>query len=58
MARQPGDSDFSNVNVALRVKVGGTEVLSAQQAAIANGAGFDTVNNILVALRAHGLIAT
>lgn len=58
MARQPGDSDFTNVNVVTCVKVAGTQVLSTQQAAIANGAGFDTVNSLLVALRNHGIIAT
>ena len=54
MARGVGDSDFTNVNVVTSYKVAGT-----QEAAIANAdpAG-DTMNNILVVLRAHGLIAT
>lgn len=58
MARHQTDTDFTNVNVVTTYKVAGTSVLGAQQAAISNGAGFDTVNNILVALRAHGIIAT
>ena len=30
MARQPGDSDFSNVNVSGVIKVNGTDCLSGQ----------------------------
>ena len=39
------------------LKVNGTQVVGAQQAAIANS-GDATTNAILAALRAHGLIAT
>jgi hypothetical protein len=53
-------AELSNVNDGLRVE--GTQVLSTQQAAIADdvsGASNQaTVNSILAALRAHGLIAT
>jgi hypothetical protein len=59
MSRQPGDSDFTNVNVVTCIKVAGTQVLGSQQAALANADPTgDTMNSILVALRAHGLIAT
>jgi hypothetical protein len=40
-----------------RVSVGGLQVLGSQQPAIANHASDATVNAILAALRAHGLIA-
>lgn len=50
-----------NVWVGTQVLVDGKKVLSTQQGAIANaGAGTEvaTINSILAALRAHGLIAT
>jgi hypothetical protein len=52
-------TELSNVNDGLRVE--GTQVLSTQQGAIADdvsgAANQATVNSILAALRAHGLIA-
>jgi hypothetical protein len=50
----------TGIDVTGTVKVGGTQVIGAQQAAIANdasgAANQGTVNAILTALRAHGLI--
>lgn len=46
------------VDAASQYKINGTKVVGAQQAAIGNHASDATVNAILAALRAHGLIAT
>ena len=58
MARQPGDSDFSNVNVSGVIKVNGTQVVGTQGPAITNAAPATTANLIIAVLRNHGLIAT
>ena len=42
---------------AMRVSIAGTQVLGSQRPAIADHASDATVNAILAALRAHGLIA-
>ena len=62
MARQPGDTDFTNCNVAISYKVAGEQVLGTQQANIAfvnNDAPNNSarINSIITALEAHGLIA-
>lgn len=52
--------DGNSLSVASAVHVGGQQVLSGQQAAIADSAGGDEtarINAILAALRSHGLIA-
>lgn len=63
MARQPGDSDFTNVN-AVVFKASGTKVLGDQVAVVSRvGSALDTntlvnmVNTILDGLEAHGLFA-
>ena len=51
----------SQVDVSARYEVAGTQVVTAQQAAIPNailGTEVATINLILAALRTHGLIAT
>lgn len=58
MARQPGDTDFTNVNAAVAFKVAGTKVLGTQQAALSNGVAQTLINSVLVVLREHGLIAS
>jgi len=65
MAREAGDTDFTNVNVVTCIKVGGTKVLGTQQASIAKIAAelastnnlVNVVNSILDVLDAHGLTA-
>lgn len=66
-----GDTNFTNVDVSGTVKVGGTQVLTSQQTAIADlnqtisgptaaevQAISDKVDAILAMLRTHGIIAT
>ena len=62
MARQPGDSDFTNVNATGVVKVASTQVVGAQGStpAFVNADLANTVtrlNAVITALETHGLIA-
>ncbi|PYJ10755.1 MAG: hypothetical protein DMF06_04960 [Verrucomicrobia bacterium] len=50
-------ADGLNLPAGKSLKVNGVKVIGAQAAAIANHASDGTVNSILAALRAHGLIA-
>ena len=50
-------TNYRNFNTLTSYSVNGTQVVTSQQPAIANGSD-STVNSILGALRTHGLIAT